>query len=72
MFFQNSSKKLLFKILSEEWPLSAKEIYFRVLKLSEKDLSYQAVHKLLLSLVNEDIVVKSGGKYLIDLDWVKI
>ena len=72
MIFGNSdsSRDLILKILSEEWPLSAKEIFSRVSKNSSKDISYQAVHKTLNSLVEESILEKEGGKYLLSLSWV--
>jgi len=71
MFFGDSSKDLVFRVLFEEWPLSAKEIYSKVEKLSSKEISYQAVHKLLLSLVDEKVVVKVDGKYLLNQGWVE-
>jgi len=66
----SSSKDLIFKILSEEWPLSAKEIYSRVAKISSKEISYQAVHKTLNSLIDERVFEKKDGKYLLNLYWV--
>jgi hypothetical protein len=66
-----SSRDLIFKILSEEWPLSAKEIYSRVNKSSSKNISYQAVHKTLNFLVEENILEKEMGKYLVNLLWVE-
>ena len=72
MFFGNSdsSRDLVLKILSEEWPMSAKEIYSRVSKISSKEISYQAIHKTLNSLVEENIVAKDDGKYLLSISWV--
>ena len=72
MFFGNSdsSRDLVLKILSEEWPMSAKEIYSRVSKISSKEISYQAIHKTLNSLVEENIVQKKEGKYLLSISWV--
>ena len=72
MIFGNSdsSRDLILKILSEEWPLSAKEVYSRVSKVSSKEISYQAIHKTLISLVEENIIEKEDGKYLVSLSWV--
>ena len=66
-----SSRDSILKVLSEEWPLSAKEIYSKVSKISSKDISYQAIHKTLNSLVEENIVAKEDGKYLLSLSWVE-
>lgn len=67
-FASNSSKGLVVGVLSEEWPLSTKEIFARVKKSSK--LSYQAVHKTIKSLEGEKVLVKRDGKYLIDSVWV--
>ena len=71
MFLGNSSRDFVVRALSEEWPLSAKEIFNRVSKESNKELSYQAIHKVLVSLTDEKILVKQNGKYLINLSWVE-
>ncbi len=70
MFLGNSSRELILGVLFEEWPLSAKEIYSRVSKKANKEVSYQAIHKLLLSLLDEGIIVKGEGKYFVSLDWI--
>jgi hypothetical protein len=65
----SSSKDLVVSVLSREWPLSAKEIFSRVRKDSKVNLSYQAVHKVILLLVKEGVVAKKEGKYLISSVW---
>ena len=65
-----STKSLILKILSEEWPLSAKEVFNRVKKNSKEPISYQAVHKCLQELVLETIAEKSEKGYLLSLNWI--
>ena len=71
MFSGNSSRDLVLKTLFFEWPLTAKEIYSRVSKNSDKDVSYQAIHKMINSLLDEGILSKQDNKYLVSLDWVR-
>jgi hypothetical protein len=71
MLSGDSSKNVVVGVLFEEWPLSAKEIFNRVSKLSSKEISYQAIHKIILSLLDEGTISKIENKYLIDINWVK-
>ena len=71
MFPGNSSKNLVLKTLFFEWPLTAKEIYSRVSKNLNKDVSYQAIHKMINSLLEEGVLAKQDNKYVVSLDWVK-
>lgn len=67
---RTSVKDDIFSILSEEFPLSAKEIYGRVKKQSGRDITYQAVHKTLQSLGEQKVVEKQNGKYRIQKEWI--
>ena len=66
----SGSKDHILSVLTQEWPLSAKEISLRVQKESSKEVSYQAVHKLLNSLLDDKILIKQDNKYLINNSWV--
>ena len=66
----DSSKDLIIKILSEKWPLTAKEIYSKVKKESKQAISYQAVHKAIGELLEGKVIEKSGQAYLLSLAWV--
>jgi len=67
---KHSTRTLIVQVLAEEWPLSAKELYNKVKRLSKKELSYQAIHKILKALESDKIVVKEEKGYIIDVDWV--
>lgn len=71
MFFGDSTKDLIFNVLFEEWPLSAREIHVRVKKISSKNISYQAVHKLLLNLVELNVLLRDNNKYFFNKFWVE-
>jgi len=64
----NSLKNIIISILSETNSLNAKEIHFRAKK--EKNVSYQAVFKMLKELQEENILTKNESKYAINKKWV--
>ena len=66
----NSVKELTVKVLGEEWPLNAKNIYSKVRHLSPKPVTYQAVHKALHELETGEIVKRQGNSYGINVDWL--
>ncbi len=61
-------KELVVKVLSEEWPLSAREIYGRISKHS--GVSYQGVHKALKQLAANRVLEERAGKYSLDIGWI--
>ncbi len=65
------AKSAVVSVLSEEWPLSAKEISSKVNSLNGHSFSYQAVHKALQEL-GEDAVVSrvESGQYALSFDWL--
>lgn len=75
MIFINGEKcsvrQSVIKLLSDKWPLSAKEIYFQLKKKHSLSVTYQAVHKVLQDLLNKKILVNEDKKYSLDLDWIK-
>jgi len=62
-------KEKIIQILSNEFPLSARKIYNKI--KNENSVSYQAVHKALKELVDENIVEKSGREYLLNVEWIR-
>jgi len=63
-------KNLIIHILSREWPLSARQIYFNV-KKEGRDVSYQAVFKALQHLKAEAILDKQRHNYSLDKTWLE-
>ena len=66
----DGNKAEIINILVNERGLSAKEIFFRMRKSSGKNISYQAVHKLIINLVQKGILVKSGAQYFVNSQWL--
>ncbi|MBU0636219.1 hypothetical protein KKE06_04300 [Candidatus Micrarchaeota archaeon] len=65
-----SSKDAIIHVLSEQWPLTAKQL-FSVLKRSYGfTVTYQALHKTLSQLVKQGVLQKIGSLYKLDKEWV--
>lgn len=56
-------------ILSQEFPLSVKELYNRIRK-DGQEVTYQAVHKVVQDLMEEKIVEKEGRGVKLSKNWI--
>ncbi len=56
-------------ILSEEFPLTTKELYNRIAKQGH-EVTYQAVHKVLAQLMNEGVVEKKDRALQLSRNWI--
>ena len=65
-----STREIIISVLIKEYPLSAKEVYNRVLKVSSKDTTYQAVHKAIQELSAEGSITKQGKDYQLNPNWI--
>jgi len=68
---KESVGKNIIDILSEKWPLNAKQVYHKVQRNLGRDLSYQAIHKALTQLLSEGIVSKKERNYFLNPLWLK-
>jgi hypothetical protein len=68
---KSSTRDLIIQILSDQWPLSAKQVFAAVKKQSETGISYQAVHKSIMDLKQDGVVREVGKKFVLNLDWIK-
>ncbi len=66
-----STKEKIIHLLAERWPLSAKEILLKINKDYSTDISYQAIHKVLLELNNEKIIEKMGKEWKLKKEWLQ-
>lgn len=64
----SSTREKVIVLLSNEWPLSAKQIYSKVSK--GENLSYQAIHKVLKNLEASGTIVMVGKNYKLSDSWV--
>ncbi|MCR4336073.1 MAG: hypothetical protein NUV57_06095 [archaeon] len=65
-----STKERIVLLLSDEWSLTAKEIYSKLEKLVKNPLSYQAVHKTLNQLITDRVISKKGRNYGLNKEWI--
>jgi hypothetical protein len=68
---QLTTKELILSVLTKKWPLSAKEIYSRVSKHSKKEITYQAIHKVLTELESQNLLEKKGKNYSLNIEWLE-
>ncbi|MFH0971849.1 MAG: hypothetical protein V1835_04760 [Candidatus Micrarchaeota archaeon] len=61
----------IISILSKEWPLAAKEIYYRIRNSNGKDISYQGIHKAIRQLASEGVLMRAQSKYSISMEWME-
>ncbi len=66
-----STKDLIISNLIDEWPLTAKQLFNRLSKQGGQKVTYQAVHKMLVQLAKEEIVVKQGSGYYLSKEWIE-
>jgi len=53
-----STQDLIIEILSNEWPLTTKQIHNRLKRNHAKNISYQAAHKTIKQMLEEKILLK--------------
>ncbi len=58
-------------MLSEEWPLTAKQLHNALKRRHASTSSYQAVHKAAKELVEEGVLQKVDGKLQVSYEWVR-
>ncbi len=65
-----NSKSQIISVLGERWPLTTKEVFSELQKQFGTTISYQAIHKVLQEMIDEQIVVKNGKSYELNNDWI--
>jgi len=65
-----STKDIIVKILSEEFPLSLPKIKNILQKKFHKSISYQGIYKELNKLIEAKIVTKEEKQYMLNKDWI--
>ena len=66
-----NTRDLIIQTLSNKWPLNAKQIFNEVTKEAKNPISYQAVHKVLNQLIEENVLEKNENGYQLNINWVK-
>lgn len=68
---KKTTKDNIINILSYEWPLSARKVFYMLKKNYGQSITYQAVYKALSQMLDDKIIKKSKNSYSLSLDWVK-
>ncbi len=66
----SSVKDMAFSTLMHDFPLSLIKILHAVNKHYNKSVSFQAVRKAVLQLVNEGVLEKEGKEFLVSKEWI--
>jgi hypothetical protein len=68
---KKTAKSLIIKVLSEQWPLSARKLYNALKKDYLAPFTYQAVYFALQEFVNDGVLLSINRKYYISPVWVE-
>lgn len=66
-----NTKDTIISILTTEWPLTLRGIYFKIKKKYGYSSSYQAVYKAVKELVDAEVLLAKDKKYEININWIK-
>ena len=67
----SSTKESIIEILSSQWPLSIRKIYFILKKNYNLAHGYQAVYKATQELITEGVLLREKEGYVLNLTWIK-
>jgi hypothetical protein len=67
----SKTTEYIIEILSNEWPLTAKQIYNRLKRNYGLSVSYQAIHKHLKQMEKEKILIKNERNLSLNPNWVE-
>jgi len=66
-----NTKDTIISLLTNEWPLTLRGIYFKIKKKYSYKGSYQAVYKSVKELVQKKILIQTNKEYEINIPWIK-
>lgn len=67
---QKKAKDLIISVLAMKHPLSSKKIYNEVKRRYGYSVTYQAIHKTILQLLEQGVIVKEDMEYFINMQWI--
>lgn len=65
------TKQKIIGVLSNEWPLTAKQIYDRLQKEYGTNISYQGVHKIIKELESDLVIERKNNGYQLSIEWIQ-
>lgn len=66
-----NTKDAVISILTTDWSLSLRQIFYKIRKKYNYSGSYQAVYKAVKELKDKDVLTEQDKKYMINVNWVK-
>lgn len=66
-----NTKDAVISILTTEWPLTLREIFYKIKKNYGYSSSYQAVYKAIKELMEDNVVLGKEKKYELNISWTK-
>lgn len=66
-----NTKDAVINILTYEWPLTLRQIFYKIKKEFNYSSSYQSVYKAVKELCEKKVLKDNDKKYEIDTNWVK-
>ena len=67
----SSTKDAVISILTIEWPLSLRNIFFKIKKQYGYSSTYQSVYKAVKELCETDVLIEKDKRYEINMEWIK-
>jgi len=67
----SNTKDAVISILTTDWPLSLRQIFYKIRKKYNYSSSYQAVYKAVKELKDKDVLTEQDKRYMINISWVK-
>jgi len=71
LFGSKTTKGQILKLLSEEWPLTAKQIHNSIQRKYASTTSYQACHKALKEMQEDGVLSKENNDYKLNQEWIE-
>src|SRR3989339_558062 len=65
-----NTKDAVISILTIEWPLTLREIFYKIKKQYRFSCSYQSVYKAVKELSEKEVLKRKYKKYEINIDWI--
>jgi hypothetical protein len=66
-----NTKDAVISILTTDWPLTLRAIFYGIKKRYGYSSSYQAVYKAIKELLEEEVVIGEDKKYSLNIEWAK-
>lgn len=66
-----NTKDAVISLLTINWPLSLREIFYKIKKQYGYSSSYQAVYKAIKELTENEVVLGKDKKYWLNVEWAK-